>query len=357
MCVIAYDLFGNIKRKRCKEDNRSIDKIAPVNWSPPFLIQHFSISPTYTVYYKRNCERSSGRKQSLIPKSNKTNGSMSKKASRKVRYCFNWLIAASKVKQVYKKSTGKTHFFKLNFITLTLSEPQKHTDNFIKANMLAQFIQWMQRRHGVVSYIWKAEAQMNGNIHFHITTNKFIHWQQIRHKWNSIQFKHGYNRGLTELEFCTDTNSTDVHAVKKEALIIGYMCKYFTKDDTKCSYVKISCDSGRSVKSNDGLKYYTDEEGLLWMKKRSIVGRLWNHSSNLLTTGFSVDETDSAYSDWRNMLNYYATGKPIHCDFATVIPHKRVGVKEMPSSVRVLLQNKIDLINAKDKATTVYQIA
>lgn len=281
---------------------------------------------------------------------------MSKKAGRKIRYCFNWLIASSKVKSVYSKATGKSSFFKLNFITLTLAEKQKHSDNYVKEKMLSAFIQWLQRRHGVVSYIWKAETQVNGNIHFHITTNKFVHWRQIRHKWNAIQYSHGYTRNMMQEEFIRDTNGTDVKPVKKESELIGYMVKYFTKNDTRIKTDKIKPEKLKLLRKLEGVVFETNELGIEYLIKRPVVGRLWNHSANLLTSGFSIDETDSAYSDWRQMLNYYATGNPITTDFATILPHRRVGVKEMPSSVRVLLQNKIDQINAKDRHQSLYVV-
>ncbi|MES2133682.1 MAG: hypothetical protein V4506_15135 [Bacteroidota bacterium] len=356
MCQLSYNLLGEVKRKRCKDDTVKIERIGVSEWKPPFLIQHFCISPTYTVYYQRNVERSTARSLTNVPKLKAHGGTISKKAGRKIRYCFNWLIASSKIKNVYCKATGKTSFFKLNFITLTLAEKQRHSDNYVKDKMLSAFIQWLQRKHGVVSYIWKAESQLNGNIHFHITTNKFVHWQQIRHKWNSIQYQHGYNRGMTQDEFIKDTNGTDVTPVKKESELIGYMVKYFTKSDTELKYVCISCAIPKEEKMMPDYYYKTDDEGLVWMGKRAIEGRLWNHSANLLTTGFSIDETDSAYADWQKVLMYYQTTAPIPTQYATVIPHRRIGIREFPSSVRVLLQNKIELINKNDRHKSLYVV-
>ena len=56
----------------------------------------------------------------------------------------------------------------MKFITLTLSDVQAHTDDSIKEHMLQPFLYWLQRYYNC-SYVWKAETQINGNIHFHIT--------------------------------------------------------------------------------------------------------------------------------------------------------------------------------------------
>lgn len=356
MCILSYSLFGEVKRKRCKDVHVSLDHVPLVNWQPPMLVNHFAISPTYTVFYKRNIERSPGRYKSILPRSNKHSGEVSHKAARKIRYCFNWLIAASKVKQVFQKSTGKYFYFKLNFITLTLPEPQKHSDKFFKDKILSSFIQWLQRKHGVVSYIWKAETQVNGNIHFHITTNKFIHWRQIRHKWNSILYHHGYGQNCEYDEFCKLRNSTDVHCVKKPSMLIAYMVKYFTKRDDKAKWVELSCPLSSGNKLSNKCDYVVGDDGLVWMMKRKIEGRLWYHSNNLFTTGFSVDETEEAYNDWRDMLWTVQRGKVVNCDFASIIPTRRVSKKEMPISVQKLLQAKVNLINLKDKHQPVYNI-
>ena len=65
--------------------------------------------------------------------------------------------------------------FKLNLITLTLpSKQNEHSDNEIKHRALNNFFTQLRTKHNLVNYVWKAEKQKNGNIHFHIITDKFF---------------------------------------------------------------------------------------------------------------------------------------------------------------------------------------
>ena len=68
--------------------------------------------------------------------------------------------------------------YKLTFITLTLSASQTHDDKEITAILLNSFLNAMRRKWNVERYVWKAEKQENGNIHYHILTDKFIYWRE-----------------------------------------------------------------------------------------------------------------------------------------------------------------------------------
>lgn len=86
------------------------------------------------------------------------------------------------------------------FVTLTLPATQKHDDKEIKEKVLKPFIKWLgksgdefykngkysgqQKGFNVKVYFWRAEAQMNGNIHFHLIIDRYIPWERIRSQWN-----------------------------------------------------------------------------------------------------------------------------------------------------------------------------
>ena len=57
---------------------------------------------------------------------------------------------------------------KLNFIHLTIPSQGTKSDKFIKL-ILNRFILYAYRKTGLRSYVWKAEPQARGEIHFHIT--------------------------------------------------------------------------------------------------------------------------------------------------------------------------------------------
>jgi len=177
------------------------------------------------------------------------------------RTIHNFLILANE-KKVYIQSLKKQVNFKLAFITLTLAHDQVHSDKIIKQELLHQFFVEIGKRYKIQNYVWKAERQENGNLHFHIIIDKFIHWSELRDIWNRIQNKLGYvdrhRQAMKEfykfgfkineryLKFSpipkqheyyakglqsdwSSPNSTDIHSTANITELASYMAKYMLK--------------------------------------------------------------------------------------------------------------------------------
>ncbi|MDR0567460.1 MAG: hypothetical protein LBG47_10590 [Prevotellaceae bacterium] len=158
--------------------------------------------------------------------------------------------------------------YKLTFVTLTLPSPQQHSDLTIKSLALNQFLTEAKTLWHMDLYVWKAEKQRNGNIHFHILSNRYIPHLQLRSTWNRIinkpplQYVDTYSRRMqahfssgfkpfdgdhrslsaqrkayevNKANGWTQPNSTDVHALYKVANVEAYISKYIAKDVTKTS--------------------------------------------------------------------------------------------------------------------------
>lgn len=210
-------------------------------------------------------------------------GELSEHARKRLKRALNYMLYLTKERQVsgsrtitksqnfttnYEKGEKymKSVKFKLTFITLTLPAKQMHSDVEIKSKCLNSFLNDLRRKFKVDMYVWKAEKQENGNIHFHILTNKFIHHQKIRTSWNQILLKLGYisayqksmetffqsgfrmstnpndkrseaaqrkafEKGKTE--GWQNPNSTDIHALYKVRNAAAYLSKYLAKSVTK----------------------------------------------------------------------------------------------------------------------------
>lgn len=241
------------------------------------MMSCYSVKPTYVVRYSRRADGMGfSRKVVLMPLDNKPNGWVSKKSAKKIRLAINWMLLFSKRKSVFSVKEGKSFTFVLAFITLTLSDEQRHTDEYVKRHLLKPFLKWLSR-NGCAMYVWKAEAQSNGRVHFHITVNNFIHWKSIRKKWNDIQSKHGYHKVFTQGRSEIGLNSTDVHSVKNERDTAAYMAKYMTKNER-----------------NKG--------------KRDITGRLWGCSENLSNISCVTNDHNSeevaGLSEWMGLIDY-----------------------------------------------------
>lgn len=196
-------------------------------------------------------------------KSNSHYGKISKITERKITRSIDYLTYLAQSKRLPYTAHGKGLSFRLNFVTLTLSSEQIHTDNEISTKLLHPFLQSLRQKWNVTNYIWRAEKQGNGSLHYHIITDKFISWNELRNVWNRQQQRLGYitryrenqklwHRGgfhfrpelapkwsrAAQLKAYLDglrhdwnsPNSTDVHALKLVSNVKAYFKKYMTKE-------------------------------------------------------------------------------------------------------------------------------
>jgi hypothetical protein len=168
-------------------------------------------------------------------------GNMSEGSMKRVKKAFENLTEISDWKQVkafrdVKNSKGVVKRrpyevrFRINFITLTLPSPQgKITDRQIYEECFKPFIDALRYKHPDISYVWKAEVQKNGNIHFHITANQFVDYRWVRSNWNKQVGKLGFIRAFAKKHGHSDPNSTDIKAVRDDSDLGAYMAKYMGK--------------------------------------------------------------------------------------------------------------------------------
>jgi hypothetical protein len=194
----------------------------------------------------------------------KTHGKVSVHARRKVSKAIDYLLYMANDQYLPDSAHGKAYKFKIAFITLTLPSKQIHSDKVIKDYCLNQFIIELKTRYHVNNYIWRAEKQINGNVHFHILVNAFIPWSELRDRWNRIINKLGYvdryrnemrkfhSNGFKvreellkqwdykkqvkayrsgKINDWNSPNSTDIHSLYKVHKIKEYVTKYCTKDE------------------------------------------------------------------------------------------------------------------------------
>lgn len=219
------------------------------------------------VYYtspKQGEKLRDNKKGKKITEDNRTKGVLSQKAKSRMKKCISNMVQAYTVGKYGNKWRFFTRNITLNFVTLTLSAEQIHTDKQIKRVALAKFLQILQDKYGVTSYVWRAEKQKNGNIHFHILINKNIHYTAIRAEWNRciellgyvsryqekfskmslsdyIKYRKPKTKEETQMAIRSYTkqcsvnwsspNSTDIHRIDKMHKISAYISKYMTKNE------------------------------------------------------------------------------------------------------------------------------
>ena len=153
----------------------------------------------------------------------------SESARKRLTKKINILVQSSKKTRIFNNVTNKYVTHQLSFITLTVSSRDNKTLDFCYTNLLKPFLRIMRSKHNLKTYIWKAEVQERGQIHYHITTPLFIHYQIIRDVWNNIQRKAGCLDDYNALTGHYDANSTDIHEVKHIKDLSSYLVKEFCK--------------------------------------------------------------------------------------------------------------------------------
>lgn len=320
-------------RRIAKEEKESKERAKNEKAPTVFTVTHH---PTYSVLSQKRLDGLPGKRKPSASFTTK-NEIQSIASQSRLKNAINWMLLFTDKKRVYskegrmnKKGEIQHNFsFKLAFITLTLSDDQKHDDKYIKEHMLQPFLYWLTRYYQAL-YVWKAETQLNGNIHFHVTIDTFVPWKSVRAKWNKILEKHGYCKTFQDGTNDKGDAATQIKSVLSESKcakdIGGYMSKkdrlqqvlqkafekmasgnfkpcreytaaanyltYGKTKNTKEEAMKIVTDAYTSsqlhCKYDPDKKIEEQDEG--WYK-RVIDGRLWGCSENLSKIKIFIDET------------------------------------------------------------------
>lgn len=318
------------------------DYIEYVSISPSRITTFGRLEPKRPKYNENYESLSEAEKEKLKlnrpPRFKEHSGIISKKAKRRMLKAIDWLLILSENKTVHSPSTKKKFKFKVSFITLTLASKQVHSDNEIKSELLNQFLVEARKKWNVDKYVWRAEKQKNGNIHFHIVVDKFIQYDRLRKVWNRIQNKLGYvdrygdeqrvihHSGFTfrkeyakywsyakqkkayhEGRACnwTNPNSTDIHSVTKVRNLSHYLGKYCSKNpEAKVCNVNDENVSFCHRRVNDfdfsTCKIAVEYEDLL------VTGKSWGLSQTLSKMKNLILVRDSKINDdLRELQNWY----------------------------------------------------
>lgn len=207
-----------------------------------------------TAKEKDQRQERGGNKEKKVPSNKVYTGLMTKYSIKRLKRAINLLIAIAADKEVKNPTTGKYYKFKINFITLTLSAPQgDYTDRQIKNLLLDPFIKRAKRRFKLSNYVWRAERQKNGNIHFHLISDVYMHHTELKEMWNEIQNRIGLIDQFERKHGHRNPNSTDVHAVNNIKDLAAYLVKYMTKAKAQDEIIKgklWDCSTNLKVKGN-----------------------------------------------------------------------------------------------------------
>ena len=186
----------------------------------------------------------------------KYTGQITKGAKKRLTKAISLLIQSSPEKWVWNPVTKKQQHHKISFITLTLPNVEKAKDAaYCHKSLLQPMLRILRNKYKMASYVWKCELQKNDSIHYHITTELFMPWEQLRQHWNALL----RNQGLLDTfrkEYGHDNpNSVDIHSVHAvndlEAYLVKYISKAYQNDKKMAGKV---WDCSKNLKA---AKYYT----------------------------------------------------------------------------------------------------
>lgn len=338
----------------------------------------------YVIYNELVNREDFPRARSKTPDSkkgeNKHQHGLSDASMKKIKRALNMLAYIADEKPLYPDDPNCTIFFKINSVMLSLPSRQIHSDEFIKSKILDPFIKSCKFHFGMENYFWKAEAQDNGNIHFHLESDCYMDKDKLRHLWNHQLDRYGYIQAYREqqtekhkdgfyyakeqykLDFKTknkiqidyqtqknayekgvahnwsDPNSTDIHSVVDVNNLAAYLCEYLAKKDLwKKSISKSDADAIKRMEK-DNCPLAMIQALFPDCVKRSISGNVWNCSKKLKNTGMKIVDINQYRNEFDQMLATEVE-KVINTPYCTVYIKKKEFQKSYPSAISELVSD------------------
>lgn len=216
-------------------------------------------------------------------KSEKTyQGTLSPGSKKRLQRSINLLVAQAEWKTATHFDSGREFQFKVNFVTLTLPSPQGDvSDKDIKKTCLDNWLKAMRYRYRLKSYVWRAERQYNGNVHFHVTTDTYLPFDNLCNEWNHQLEKLGLIDAFADKHGYRSPNSTDIHSVQKIDNLAAYMVKYMSKDPAE-HLQEVNAKraaAGKSPIVPEDHPYRAIEGQPTW--DQPLAGKVWDCSKNL----------------------------------------------------------------------------
>jgi hypothetical protein len=252
------------------------------------------LRPSQVVFYTDTRGLSKKRTQeskanSLANLKHSRTKTFSKKAQKRCISACEKLISI----ETFGRFGKNSHLFRyasITFVTLTLPVINSKLNDFELKRRLNKFLIYLERQIGRFEYVWKAERQKNGNLHFHLLINRKIHWQIIRSNWNICisELVKEYSEKMKKLslsdyieirkkeknfdlkkcvkayhkavkEGWTNPNTTDIHSIYLLKNIISYVSKYISKNENNIK--------GRYWGCSDFLRSFEVSEKVVLTKK------------------------------------------------------------------------------------------
>lgn len=256
---------------------------------------------------------------STLLHSNTYSGKVTKGSTKRLQKALDIFLQSTPTRRVYNPISKRYQKFRFGFMTLTAPPEIQAVDmKIVKSRMLGSYFDWLRRKEQVRNYIWKAELQKNGSLHFHITLDQFIHHSNVRNRWNELLNRHGIlDRFKEEYGHC-NPNSTDIHSVKKIKNIEAYLSKYLCKEDPATRKIMGKVwDCSQKLKSTNRFTFHQTYDQYLKLKSLVDQNRLQFHKTDhciILSGSQSLIRsilTKDQYLEYSNFIRTIRETEPI----------------------------------------------
>jgi hypothetical protein len=172
---------------------------------------------------------------------------------------------------LFYRSNGLTYLRRPVFLTLTVPR-QKLQDKDVRKQCLKPLLDNLSKSYGLKLYIWRAEAQLRGDIHYHCVIDAFIRQENIRRLWYGYLKRTGMLAPGQELSsssrICWMNQVHEIASLKFE--LSGYFA---------------------AKREDDGALLYKHDRS---KTVRDIDGNSWGRSDLLNYPLLTIDQPDEA---------------------------------------------------------------
>lgn len=190
---------------------------------------YFQVRSDSLLLYELPLERHGRRHQLPIPGKATYSGKVTPHARRRLRRALDILTQKSETHWVTNPYTERSMPFRMAFITLTIALEKNLEVKEAYETLLGKWLRYMKRKQGLESYVWKAEYQKRGQVHYHLATDTFIEANVISWYWNKLQRKAGYLKNFALRYGHYKPPSTHVRSVLDLGEINAYISKEMCK--------------------------------------------------------------------------------------------------------------------------------
>lgn len=224
------------------------------------------------------------------------------KRLRKKGRSVNKKLATQRIWALFSlKASKKT----LNFVTISFPLGLSDDIAYIALNT---FLTRLRKDYKMKLYVWVAERQKNGTIHYHILIPQFLPVRLTNYKMAKILDHLIIKHNLTTLNFSKlKYNGVDVKEVKgNKKLVAAYVCKYVTKSDAEFDHLAWFCSHSVSALFTN---WTTDRDSDIVTVLSDRVGFVNAYSNDFCFTAFLDDLSHSIFIKLLGAANDYVFSK------------------------------------------------